>query len=91
MSAGRKTAACLAVGSELLGERRLDYNSLTITRALSRYGLMVTEKRVVGDSVEWLAAAIGELFNRHDVVVITGDAESGRRLLGSFRLRCVAG
>ena len=72
MGGERKTAACLAVGSELLGDHRLDSNSLTITRALSRYGLTVTEKRVVGDSVEWLAAAIGELIKRHDVVVITG-------------------
>ena len=45
----RKTAACLAVGSELLGDRRLDSNSLTITRALARYGVVVEEKRVVGD------------------------------------------
>ena len=72
MSEGRKTAACLAVGSELLGDQRLDSNSLTVTRALARYGVTVTEKRVIGDSVEWLAAAIRELFNRHDVVVITG-------------------
>lgn len=72
MAGERKTAACLAVGSELLGDQRLDSNSLTVTRTLARYGLTVTEKRVIGDSVEWLAAAIGELFNRHDVVVITG-------------------
>ena len=72
MSEGRKTAACLAVGSELLGDHRLDSNSLTVTRTLARYGLRVTEKRVIGDSVEWLAAAIRELFERHDVVVVTG-------------------
>jgi nicotinamide-nucleotide amidase len=72
MGGERKTAACLAVGSELLGERRLDSNSLTITRTLARYGVAVEEKRVVGDSVERLAAAIRELFDRHDVVVITG-------------------
>jgi nicotinamide-nucleotide amidase len=72
MGGDRKTAACLAVGSELLGDHRLDSNSLTVTRALLRYGLTVTEKRVIGDSVEWLAAAIRELFDRHDVVVITG-------------------
>jgi nicotinamide-nucleotide amidase len=72
MSSERKTAACLAVGSELLGERRLDSNSLTITRALARYGVTVVEKRVVGDSVERLANAIRELFDRHDVVVVTG-------------------
>jgi nicotinamide-nucleotide amidase len=72
MSGARKTAACLAVGSELLGEQRLDSNSLTITCVLARYGVTVEEKRVVGDSVGRLAAAIRELFDRHDVVVITG-------------------
>jgi nicotinamide-nucleotide amidase len=72
MGAERKTAACLAVGSELLGERRLDSNSLTITRTLARYGLTVEEKRVVGDSVERLATAIRDLLDRHDLVVVTG-------------------
>jgi len=71
MSGERRTAACLAVGSELLGERRLDSNSLTITRALSRHGVVVTEKRVVGDSVDRLAIAIRELLERHDLVVVT--------------------
>jgi nicotinamide-nucleotide amidase len=72
MSGARKSAACLAVGSELLGEQRLDSNSLAITHTLARYGVTVEEKRVVGDSVGRLAAAIRELFDRHDVVVITG-------------------
>ena len=72
MSEDRKTAACLAVGSELLGERRLDSNSLTITRVLARYGVMVEEKRVAGDSVERVAVAIRELLERHDLVVVTG-------------------
>lgn len=72
MGGDRKTAACLAVGSELLGNQRLDSNSLKVTHTLARYGLTVTEKRVIGDSVEWLAAAIRELSDRHDVVVITG-------------------
>jgi nicotinamide-nucleotide amidase len=72
MSGARKSAACLAVGSELLGEQRLDSNSLAITHTLARYGVTVEEKRVVGDSIGRLAAAIRELFDRHDVVVITG-------------------
>ena len=38
MVAERRTAACLAVGSELLGEQRLDSNSLTVTRTLAKYG-----------------------------------------------------
>jgi nicotinamide-nucleotide amidase len=68
----KRTAACLAVGSELLGERRLDSNSLTITRVLARYGVTVEEKRVAGDSVERVAVAIRELLERHDLVVVTG-------------------
>jgi nicotinamide-nucleotide amidase len=72
LSEDRKTAACLAVGSELLGERRLDSNSLTITRVLARYGVTVEEKRVAGDSVERVAVAIRELLERHDLVVVTG-------------------
>jgi nicotinamide-nucleotide amidase len=72
MSGERKTAACLAVGSELLGDHRLDSNSLTITRALVRHGITVDEKRVVGDSVERVANAIREMIAQHDLVVVTG-------------------
>ena len=68
----RKTAACLAVGSELLGDHRLDSNSLTITQALTRHGITVDEKRVAGDLVERVADAIRDLFDRHDLVVVTG-------------------
>jgi nicotinamide-nucleotide amidase len=68
----RRTGACVAVGSELLGEDRLDSNSLAITRTLASYGVQVVEKRVVGDSIERIAAAIRELLDRVDVVVVTG-------------------
>jgi len=78
MADERKTAACLAVGSELLGDRRLDSNSLTITRALARYGVTVEEKRVVGDSVERMAVAISDLLSRFDLVVVTGGLASAR-------------
>ena len=46
------TAACIAVGSELLGDAKLDLNSLEITRVLETFGFDVVEKRVIGDSVE---------------------------------------
>jgi len=72
MSDGQRTAACLAVGSELLGGEKLDRNSLTITRALAGYGIEVTEKRVVGDDVERIASAIRGLLAGHDLVVVTG-------------------
>jgi nicotinamide-nucleotide amidase len=72
MNPERRTAACLAVGSELLGETKLDRNSLTITRELARVGIVVTEKRVVGDDIDDLAEAIRDLIDRHDLVVVTG-------------------
>jgi len=67
-----KTAACLAIGSELLGDDRLDSNSLKITATLARYGIEVVEKRVVGDSVDRLAAVVAELMARADLVILTG-------------------
>ena len=72
MSEDRRSAACLAVGSELLGDEKLDRNSLTITRALAGYGIAVDEKRVVGDDVDQIATAIRDLLARHDLVVVTG-------------------
>lgn len=72
MSEDRRSAACLAVGSELLGDEKLDRNSLTITRALAKYGVVVDEKRVAGDDVQGIAEAVRELLGRHDLVVVTG-------------------
>jgi len=71
MNSGR-TAACIAVGTEMLRDDRVDRNSLTITRTLSRYGLEVVEKRVVGDTVDGVADAVRELLEKVDVVVVTG-------------------
>ena len=39
-----RSAACVAVGSELLGAARLDRNSLRITEVLGRAGYEVVEK-----------------------------------------------
>ncbi len=66
------TAGCVAVGSELLGDAKLDLNSLEITRTLETYGFDVVEKRVVGDSVERIAASIRELLDGCEVVIVTG-------------------
>jgi nicotinamide-nucleotide amidase len=67
-----RTAACLAVGSELLGDARLDSNSLRITAELSALGVRVVEKRVVGDSVDRIARAVEELLDGVDLLVVTG-------------------
>jgi nicotinamide-nucleotide amidase len=72
MSDQPQTAVCIAVGSELLGDEKLDRNSLTITRALARRGVVVREKRVVGDDIEFIATALRDGIEGHDLVVVTG-------------------
>lgn len=67
-----RTAACLAVGSELLGGSALDSNSLVVTRVLARCGVEVAEKRVVGDDEALIATAVSELLERYDLVAVTG-------------------
>ncbi len=65
-------AACLAIGTELLGDVKLDRNSLEVTRVLAGCGVEVVEKRVVGDRREDIGTAVRELLDRVDVVVATG-------------------
>lgn len=65
-------AAILAVGTELLGVDRLDTNSLLITTALTRAGVCLVEKAVVTDGEQEIAATLGSLAARCDLVVVTG-------------------
>ena len=65
-------AAILAIGSELLGTERLDTNSLRLTAALDRHGVELRKKSVVGDSEEELAAEVGALLGRVDLLLVTG-------------------
>lgn len=65
-------AAILAVGSELLGEDRLDTNSLTLTRALRAYGVSLRAKAVVGDDSETIAVTLRRLLTDTDLVLVTG-------------------
>lgn len=67
-----RSAACLAVGSELLGGSALDSNSLVVTRVLARCGVEVSEKRVVGDDEALIATAVSGLLERYGLVVVTG-------------------
>ncbi len=67
-----ESAACVAVGSELLGSTRLDTNSLEVTHALAGCGVPVVEKRVVGDDEGQIAEALRELLGRVDLVIVTG-------------------
>ncbi|HEV7671562.1 MAG TPA: competence/damage-inducible protein A [Thermoanaerobaculia bacterium] len=65
-------AAILAVGSELLGTRRLDTNSLRLTAVLNRYGFELRAKSVAGDSIEEIAAEVRSHLKRADLVLVTG-------------------
>ena len=65
-------AAILAVGSEMLGTRRLDTNSLKLTAVLERYGVELRAKSVAGDAVEEIEAEVRSHLARAELVLITG-------------------
>lgn len=65
-------AAILAIGSELLGTDRLDTNSLRLTGILSRYGVELVKKGVLGDAVGEIADELAALLARVDLVLVTG-------------------
>ena len=75
MSAGApdlRTAAIVAVGSELLGTTRLDTNSLYLTEHLNRAGIDVVCKAVVGDNRDDCAQVIRSFAERADLLVTCG-------------------
>lgn len=65
-------AAILAVGNELLGSERVDTNSLQLAELLARYGVGLSEKAVVGDNLEAIAAAIARQASDNELVLVTG-------------------
>ena len=70
--ANPRTAAIIAIGSEMLGPVRLDTNSLKLTVALDDYGIEVIRKSVVGDKLGDLVAEIEFASSQADVLLITG-------------------
>jgi len=65
-------AAILAVGSEMLGPKRVDTNSLKLTTALEAHGVAVVRKSVVGDLLEDLVDELRHASSRSDILLITG-------------------
>jgi competence/damage-inducible protein CinA-like protein len=65
-------AAIVAVGSEMLGTRRLDTNSLKIAAALERHGVELARKSVVGDLEADLEAELRGLLAGFELIVVTG-------------------
>lgn len=66
------SAQIIAIGSEMLMPRKLDTNSLFITRELHQLGIAVTGKRIVGDSAEDIAEAIRQCLAKTDLVIVSG-------------------
>ncbi len=65
-------AEIVAVGSELLTPERVDTNSLWLTQQLNELGVEVTQKSVVGDDRNRLAAAIAGALTRAPLLILTG-------------------
>lgn len=72
MSAARKTASIIAIGSEMLGTTRVDTNSLKITIALENHGVVLVRKSVVGDTLDDLVAEIEFSLSHSDILITTG-------------------
>ncbi len=65
-------AEIIAVGSEMLTSQRVDTNSLWLTDCLNDLGVEVTQKTVVGDDRERLAAAVGAALERVPLLILSG-------------------
>lgn len=67
-----RTAAVVAVGSELLTPHKTDTNSLFIADGLGAIGIRLLQKLVVGDEPEGLTQALQYATRLADLVVVTG-------------------
>jgi nicotinamide-nucleotide amidase len=67
-----RTAAILAVGSELLTPHRIDTNSLFLTGRLNEIGIEVMSKTVIGDNEQALRTAVRRAMQDVDVVITSG-------------------
>jgi len=65
-------AAIIAVGSELLGADRSDTNSLFLAEVLSRFGVPLVRKVIVGDVLADLESEIGRARADASLVLISG-------------------
>ncbi|UCF80446.1 MAG: CinA family nicotinamide mononucleotide deamidase-related protein [Acidobacteriota bacterium] len=70
-------AEFLATGSELLGPRKTESNSLFLAGRLRRLGISLTRKAVVGDDRKAIARAVAESVRRMNAA----SSSSGGRLL----------
>ena len=67
-----RTAAVIAVGSELLSPHKTDTNSLFIADRLGGVGIRLAQKLVVGDDPAGLDVALQYAMRIADLVILTG-------------------
>jgi nicotinamide-nucleotide amidase len=67
-----RSAEIIAVGSELLGSKRVDTNSLFLADELASLGISLRAKAVVGDRRSDLATVFRQALERADLVILTG-------------------
>jgi nicotinamide-nucleotide amidase len=65
-------AEIIAIGSEMLTPDRVDTNSLFLTAELNNAGVEVTEKHVIGDDRERIAAAVRRAVRSVEFVIVSG-------------------
>lgn len=70
--AGRKTAAMLAIGDELLSGRTDDANIQHLAKWLTERGVALVEARVVGDDMRAIGEALNALRAQYDYVFTSG-------------------
>lgn len=71
-STSRTLAAVVGVGDELLLGETVDTNGSWLSRELSRVGLSVVRRLVVGDVPQDIRAGVQDSLDRADVVLVTG-------------------
>ncbi len=62
----------LTIGNEIITGLVADTNSVMITRRLETLGILVTRHVAVGDDREEIAAALSQVLERADCVILTG-------------------
>ncbi len=65
-------AAILAIGSEMLGTRRVDTNSLRLTTVLESFGIELVGKSVVGDRPGLISEEVLRWTRTVDLLLLTG-------------------
>ncbi len=72
MRTGRKTAAMVAIGDELLSGRTRDANIYYLANWLTARGIELNEVRVVSDTTEAIAKAVNDLRTEVEYVFTSG-------------------